>query len=370
MEATVFRSFRGWYRSHSSLTAPLFDYGLREAAWRLADRLAHRQIRSLPHRWVIPALWLSGRSDHQIRIFAMAFRTPQELTRSLQRALASRLAGQRPNFFGLAVVSHRVNVCLMILARRGVILRPIARLWRVGDIARVEGRLLPGFKHPKLVLGTPHGKVIRPKVQLDAKGYFSASWRVRWGGKTQVQIMVEDDKGPWISAQWDLWSWAHKQKQRTVWRRLWVYYLKQLSYNTTTPSRTRQRWNSRTAAHRLWQIVNQQRQLRKLPQLRRHPTLDALAQAHANDMVREQFFAHTSPQQGSFTERFQTLGWRVRAAHENIVVAFSPKEAYQYWYQSPSHRSNLIAKRLKLTGVGAAIDSTGAIFFVQVYVRK
>ena len=110
-EASVIRSLRSWYRKQSSLTAPALDYGLREAAWRLADRLSHRSIRVLPHRWVVPALWLSGRSDHQITIFARAFHTPSELKKLLHRALASDLAGQRPNVFGVAVVSHRVKVC-------------------------------------------------------------------------------------------------------------------------------------------------------------------------------------------------------------------------------------------------------------------
>lgn len=372
VETGMFQTLRGWYREQL-LPYPQWDAGLQRSARRLALGLAVGRHRSLSHTLVESALWLEGRSPHQIRMFAMAFRDEETLQQSLRRSLASHLAGHRPNVWAMAIVAQRVQVAVALFARQGVRLAPLARLWRQGEQVVLRGHVLSGFSRPRVVVGLPQGHVIRPRTTVLQDGSFSAQWPVRWHGAMQVQVLVENEKGPWVSSQLELWGWGESQDPQRVLQQLLARYQQNLQSFFTPTAKvspvTSRRWTVEQAARRLWQIVNQHRKNQGLSWLRRHPDLDALAYSHAKDMVNEHFFAHTSPQQGSFATRFQSLRWRrVALARENIVVAFSPNQAYQFLYQSPSHRSNLLEPKFQWTGLGAAVDKKGALFFVQVFV--
>ncbi len=58
------------------------------------------------------------------------------------------------------------------------------------------------------------------------------------------------------------------------------------------------------------------------------------------------------------------LSWaNGRPGAQNIAMARSAPEAFQAMLASPAHRRNMLAKEYRLTGVGAAKDCTGRIFF-------
>ncbi len=375
-----------WFAKKSKF-APQLDMGLRLAAQQLASGLAGGRIRRLSHKQVVPALWLFGRSDHQLRVFAMAFRQTHELNDVLERALVSHLAQHRPNFYGLAVVSKKVKIGLLLFSRRGALLEQGSRLCRVGQMCRLSGFLVQGKVRPLVMIGNPHGKVLRPKVKRMGRNGFSVEWPVRWSGPMQVQVMVTDQDGPWISAQYEIHGWEPPTSRGGLLRHVVRGYLRAATLSSP-PSRRKPpqrrllpRARAARPAHKtpltaqrmaseLWQKVNAFRRRQSLSLLRRHPTLDALAQSHANDMATYHYFAHTSPRHGSFAERFQRLGWTVKIAQENIVSARSPKQALRHWLESPSHRSNLIEPKFRWTGVGAAFGKDGHIYFVQVYIAK
>ncbi|TNE52065.1 MAG: CAP domain-containing protein [Deltaproteobacteria bacterium] len=370
-----------WFAKKSKF-APQLDMGLRLAAQQLAGGLARGRIRRLSHKQVVPALWLFGRSDHQIRVFAMAFRQTHELTDALERALASHLAQHRPNFFGLAVVSRKVKIGLLLFSRRGALLEQGSRLCRVGQMCRLSGYLMQGKVRPLVMIGNPHGKVLRPKVKRSGRNAFAVEWPVRWSGPMQVQVMVTDQDGPWITAQYEIHGWEPPTSRGGLLRHVVQGYLRAATLSSPPSQRKPSKRHpavrptrktpqtAQNMAKDLWQNVNAFRRKQSLSFLRRHPTLDALAQSHANDMATYHYFAHTSPRHGSFADRFQRLGWTVKIAQENIVAARSPKEALRHWMESPSHRSNLIEPKFRWTGVGAAVGKDGQIYFVQVYIAK
>ena len=127
-------------------------------------------------------------------------------------------------------------------------------------------------------------------------------------------------------------------------------------------------WTAKSAETALWKLVNAQRSKQNLTPLKREVRLHHLAKQHAKDMVKDGYFGHTSPQHGSFAERFQRLRWHVKRAGENIVVAKHPKEALRLFLQSPTHRGNIYDPKAKLTGVAAVLDTKGQIYFVQIFV--
>jgi uncharacterized protein YkwD len=86
------------------------------------------------------------------------------------------------------------------------------------------------------------------------------------------------------------------------------------------------------------------------------------AQAHSNDMVSRNYFAHTSPTGSTLAYRvthstFQTYGswW----AGENLAwgtgTIGSPRNVIRMWLASPEHRSILFSSRYTYVGVGRAV---------------
>ncbi|MEM6298204.1 MAG: CAP domain-containing protein [Bacteroidota bacterium] len=96
--------------------------------------------------------------------------------------------------------------------------------------------------------------------------------------------------------------------------------------------------------------------------------LEKAAYEHADDMVRLDFFSHTSPVNGksSMVDRMKAQGIILRAVSENLALNHSSSgETYltlarrfvQQWIDSPSHRKNLLNADYKYLGCGVAYDA-------------
>lgn len=78
-----------------------------------------------------------------------------------------------------------------------------------------------------------------------------------------------------------------------------------------------------------------------------------VAQAHAEDMVRRDYFSHTSPDGLSPCDRLRAAGITYLAAAENIAFGYPTAEAVlQGWLNSEGHRRNLENCRYNAHGVG------------------
>src|SRR6185436_7850636 len=85
-------------------------------------------------------------------------------------------------------------------------------------------------------------------------------------------------------------------------------------------------------------------------------TLNKAAMAKAQDMVKNGYFAHESPQGISPWYWFKQAGYVYKYAGENLAVGFvDSKTVYDAWFNSPSHKANLLNKNY--TQVGTAIVS-------------
>ncbi|HET8622750.1 MAG TPA: CAP domain-containing protein [Gemmatimonadales bacterium] len=68
----------------------------------------------------------------------------------------------------------------------------------------------------------------------------------------------------------------------------------------------------------------------------------AVAQAHAEDMVRRDFFSHTNPDGKSPFDRLRAAGVTYRSAAENIAYGYSTAAGVlEAWMNSDGHRRNL-----------------------------
>ena len=128
----------------------------------------------------------------------------------------------------------------------------------------------------------------------------------------------------------------------------------------------------RLLEQRLHVAVNDFRRAHKLVELERTPELDAVARAHAEDMVRRGFFSHENPDGQLWHQRIDRAGiGGYTMAGENVAQT-NERDANRAvltgWENSPDHRRNLEFRAFNSTGVGIARAADGRLYYVQVYV--
>jgi uncharacterized protein YkwD len=89
--------------------------------------------------------------------------------------------------------------------------------------------------------------------------------------------------------------------------------------------------------------------------LKASATLDEVAQAYAEDMLRRDYFGHTSPDGETVVDRASAVEYRWRRLAENLALDLgTPEETVAQWLDSPVHRVNLLNPRLTEVGLGLA----------------
>ncbi len=122
----------------------------------------------------------------------------------------------------------------------------------------------------------------------------------------------------------------------------------------------------------LLEAVNATRAEHHLIPLRRNPALDAVARAHAADMVRRNYLSHHSPEGHDAIARLHGEGVDgFTLAAENIGrTNESPpnQRILESWLASPTHRINLLTAAFNTTGLGIVRTPDGSLVYTQVYV--
>jgi uncharacterized protein YkwD len=92
----------------------------------------------------------------------------------------------------------------------------------------------------------------------------------------------------------------------------------------------------------------------------------AVAQKHASDMARRDYFSHTNPEGQSPFDRLRAAGVTYTAAAENIAFGYPTAAAVlQGWVDSPGHRANL--ENCRYTHHGVGLDRGK---WVEVFIRR
>lgn len=100
-------------------------------------------------------------------------------------------------------------------------------------------------------------------------------------------------------------------------------------------------------------LINQQRAAAGVKKVRASRPIQRPARSKSLAMARGARFAHGEP-----------MTWAgARAAAQNIAAAPTVGAAFEGMMLSPVHRENLLNAGWRLTGVGAARNCTGTLFF-------
>lgn len=118
-------------------------------------------------------------------------------------------------------------------------------------------------------------------------------------------------------------------------------------------------------------LTNQTRSSLDLPELAVDPKLSAAAQAKAEDMFLNGYFAHTSPSGVTPWYWIRSAGYNYRSAGENLAAHFTQAEDVEAgWMASPTHRENIVSDRYNEIGVGVAqgvFENHQTTFVVQMF---
>jgi len=118
-------------------------------------------------------------------------------------------------------------------------------------------------------------------------------------------------------------------------------------------------------------FVNQERIVRNIKPLQENKLLDAVAQKKLDNMIEEDYFAHTSPKGVDPWEWFFQSGYDFAYAGENLATEYTDViKQHNAWMNSPKHKKNIIDERFTHTGVAVGqkkIDGKEIIIAVQVF---
>ncbi len=124
----------------------------------------------------------------------------------------------------------------------------------------------------------------------------------------------------------------------------------------------------------LFKYANRTREEAGLADLRLNPELTKAAEAKAADMFKDDYWAHVSPKTGKEPWDFiLAQDYDYSYAGENLAKNFSnSREVVDAWYNSPSHRENLLSKNYDEVGyavVNGVLDGYKTTLVVQMFGR-
>lgn len=141
--------------------------------------------------------------------------------------------------------------------------------------------------------------------------------------------------------------------------------------NNTTNNTTTNNGSSLTADEKeVFDLINAKRTAARLSALKVDAELQNVARAKAEDMVKNNYFSHTSPTYGSPFDMMKSFGVGYKTAGENIAGNSSNTGAVNAWMNSEGHKANILNSSFNYTGVAVVKSSKYGKIFVQMFIGK
>lgn len=128
---------------------------------------------------------------------------------------------------------------------------------------------------------------------------------------------------------------------------------------------------SDVTAGALVRLANESRIQAGLGELKMNSQLKQAAEAKAKDMLKNDYFAHTSPKGVTPWHWLKQSGYQYSFAGENLAINYETAESqHKAWMKSPTHRANILNKNYQEVGIAVVegkIDGKDALITVQVF---
>lgn len=120
-------------------------------------------------------------------------------------------------------------------------------------------------------------------------------------------------------------------------------------------------------------LTNEARKSLDLNPVAANVRLTRAAQAKAEDMLTNQYFAHTSPSGTTPWVWIRNAGYAYSVSGENLAVHYTNAEqTFSGWLASPGHRANIVNPKFTEIGVGVAegiFEGYPSVIVVQMFAR-
>lgn len=118
-------------------------------------------------------------------------------------------------------------------------------------------------------------------------------------------------------------------------------------------------------ATRVLRQINRARADASLPELTRNPFLDASAQGHADDLMRNGArLGHRGSNGSNFQARIKWAGYNADAVGENWASYRNLDQIMDFWLKDPPHRRNILSNKFSEIGIGVVIRANGGLIVV------
>ena len=247
---------------------------------------------------------------------------------------------------GVATSGNR-SAAVLLLAQRRVGFPRVPTT--VAPQARAEtlcGALEPPLESAEWFITRPSGRVETVKAthrgaQTCATLSFTAP------GRHTVEVLARGPRGPEVAALWFVAVGADDEHG--------------LGAEVAEPA------TPELARPELVAKINALRAALELAAVQPDAALDAVAQAWAQRMATEGFFAHVGPDGSTLPQRLEAARYPFAAAGENLGLAPGPLAAHFGIEHSPGHRKNLLEPGHARLGLGLARQaSSGQVVLVEV----
>lgn len=115
-------------------------------------------------------------------------------------------------------------------------------------------------------------------------------------------------------------------------------------------------------------LINEYRKQNGLNELKPFSELQEVARIKAEDLVNNEYFAHTSPILGTPFEMLKNNGISYSIAGENLAGNTTPKRAVDAWINSKSHRENILEEEFEYTGIYVIESPVYGKIYVQLFI--
>jgi uncharacterized protein YkwD len=215
-------------------------------------------------------------------------------------------------------------------------LKPLPRALDPGLVAHVEGRLLEGFRIPKVIVTATDGTVTDLRVKGTADR-FEADLGCRRDrpGAFQLEIAADSDRGPAVLGNFPIYCGVEPPARSPP-----------LVIDTSGSAEPEE------VEAEILALVNRDRTKQGLWPVRMDRRLSEVARAYSQEMAATGMVAHVSPRTGNSADRLNRARVSVRLVGENVGRAYSASDAHRGFMASPGHRSNVVDPRMTAVGIG------------------
>lgn len=120
----------------------------------------------------------------------------------------------------------------------------------------------------------------------------------------------------------------------------------------------------------LLNLINNEREKNGLIKLQILPSLQEIAMTKAEDMVKNNYFSHESPNYGNPFNMMKNFGITYKSAGENIAGNSSIEGAFNSWISSEKHKQNILSTAYNYIGIGISPSEKYGYIIVTMFIRK